>query len=275
MDAPPENEDSRAFVRVALQWAKRSLPVPDVHAIDLLQGYLLLEDFGAVDLTGISDAGDRDSAYRRALDDLVALQSVRPVSLPNYDRRVFDLELSLFPEWHVRGFLGVEWSRAEQMQWQATCETLFRAWCAMPSVIVHRDFHARNLMALDQHRVGWLDFQDAIVGPVAYDVVSLLKDCYVDLSTAEYNHYVAYYHHAATAAGVLQATLPEFHEQLRWVGIQRHLKVLGIFVRLNMRDNKPKYLQDLPRVRRYVLDATAGIERLSWLHQFLIDNRRN
>ncbi len=255
MDAPPAQEDSRPFVRIALDWGRGGLPVPAIFAIDLAAGFLLLEDFGGQDLLATNADGFEQAAYDQALDGLIKLQQRAAGGFVPYNQDLVQRELDLFPEWYVKRHLGAPWGNTEDQAWQALSEAIHSRWSAMDQSIVHRDFHSRNLMLRTEGRVGWLDFQDACYGPAVYDVVSLLKDCYIELPAATRIALWQRWHSAASQAGVVTKGEAAAREDFEWAGIQRHLKVLGIFCRLNYRDNKSRYLADLPLVKKYLLDA--------------------
>lgn len=257
MDAPPERENSRPFVRIALAWRQRILPVPAISAIDLARGFLLLEDFGGQDLLSAADHEGADARYRQALDTLVTLQDKGGDDYPEYDRSLVQRELDLFPEWYVQRHLGLAWGGELAREWLVLCEHIHKRWSAMTRSAVHRDFHSRNLMVRAGKVPGWLDFQDACYGPAVYDVVSLLKDCYIELTASERDALFRHWFDLATERKLIAEPLEAVRSHFEWAGIQRHLKVLGIFCRLNYRDKKSRYLSDLPLVRRYLVEAMA------------------
>lgn len=271
MDAPPDKEDVRPFVRIARQLQGIGLNVPAVEAENLEEGFLLLGDLGERPYLSVLDESNVDRLYGDALGALVVLQSCGPQAdqLPRYDRELLWREMALFREWFLKRHLALTLNEAEQRMLDDTFESLVAAALEQPQVAVHRDFHSRNLMVAD-HNPGILDFQDAVFGPVTYDLVSLLRDAYVEWPRDRVEQWVLGYHDLAVDSGILR----ERGEArfLRWfdlMGAQRHLKVLGIFARLNHRDGKAGYLNDLPLTLRYLLDESERHAELLPLHRFL------
>lgn len=252
MDAPPEREPCDAFLAVADLLHGAGLHAPEILAADRSRGYLLLEDLGRetyLDMLTRPDA-DADALMDDAVDALVRWQAAsREGVLPPYDRELLQRELDLFPEWYVRRHLGVlpdaDWWQA----WEAGCERLLAAALDQPRVWVHRDYMPRNLMPAVPNP-GIIDFQDAVHGPVTYDLASLLRDAFIDWPPAREARWIRRYAAAARAAGV---ALPDpLQPALEHMAAQRHLKVLGIFARLHHRDGKPRYLREAPRFRAYL-----------------------
>ncbi len=256
MDAPPGKEDCRPFVAVARAMRTIGLNVPEVLAEDLEAGYLLLTDLGETPYLAALDPDNADALYGDALDALLRLQRARPaVALPPYDASALQAELALFPQWLLARHLDL----APPPAWEAACAVLVENALAQPRVWVHRDYHARNLMVTERHNPGILDFQDAVLGPVTYDLVSLLRDCYVAWPEDRVRGWAERYRRQAVAAGVLPETVDAatFRRWFDRMGIQRHLKAAGIFARLWHRDGKSGYLGDVPRTLGYVLQACA------------------
>ena len=250
MDAPPANEDVRPFVRVARALAAAGLCVPEVAECDVEAGFLLLSDLG-------------DTHYLAALRG-----GARPEGLGAYDAAFMAREVSLFPTWFLGRHLGVEPEPAVLALVERALQVLTTASAAQPQVFVHRDYHSRNLMVVTAGGPGILDFQDAICGPVTYDLVSLFKDCYIRWPRGTVLDWVEDYRRRGIAAGL---ALPGRAEFVRWfdlVGLQRHLKVLGIFARLWYRDGKSAYLADLPLVLDYVRETTSLYDELAELDGF-------
>lgn len=273
MDAPPPAEDCRPFVHAAEVFAAAGVRVPRVLAVDLERGFMLLEDFGATTyLDRLSAHGDReaDRLYREASTALVRIQSSgRPGSFPPYDRALLERELALYPEWYVARHRGIVLDDDERRRLRAAFDHLLDAILAQPVVHVHRDYHSRNLMVLDADGPGILDFQDAVEGPITYDAVSLFRDAYVDWPEEREIDWVVRYWDAARTAGLPVAPdFGDFYRDYEWMGVQRQLKVLGIFARLSHRDGKHRYLDDMPRVLGYLrrtlarYGALAGLARL-------------
>lgn len=271
MDAPPAKEDSARFVKMTSLFARSGAPVPGILAINLSAGFLLINDLGHTDLQAAFAADDhvRLGLYEQALYRLIEFQQTAIESMPAYDELAVRRELSLFPEWYVAKHCQRSWSGVDERAWQAICDTVFERWQDIGRVLVHRDYHSRNLMVRDECALGIIDYQDAVAGPYAYDVVSLLKDAYVDLGEAERERLLDVYYRAATEAGVIAVSRAQFADDVSWCGIQRHLKVMGIFSRLSHRDGKTRYLDDLPLVREYLRDAISKRNELqailAWL----------
>lgn len=274
MDAPPANEDSRPFVTLAARMRSAGLNTPRVLAADIGCGFLLLDDFGNQSyLDALTTApAEADRLYGQAMQALVQLQCATPKltdRLPNYDRALLQRELDLFPRWFCTEHLGLRFSQGELRRWQECCDTLVSSALAEPQVAVHRDFHSRNLMVTRRHNPGVLDFQDAVLGPASYDLVSLLKDCYIVWPETDRVRWRDHYRGAMADAGRPTEDASSFAASFRRCGIQRHLKVLGIFARLNYRDGKTRYLSDLPVVMDYLIEALAAEPQLEFLFEYL------
>lgn len=255
MDAPPDKEDCRPFVQVAGLMRQAGLHSPEIIDQDLDQGFLLLSDMGPV---GYLDALNYDRSvapqlFAAATDALVAWQcSSQPDVLPPYDEALLRRELGLFPEWFIGHHLGREVTEAEQAVLDRTFALLIASALAQPKVFVHRDFMPRNLM-LCEPNPGILDFQDAVYGPLSYDVVSLFRDAFISWEEEEELDWVVRYWEKARKAGLpVPEDFGEFWRAYEWMGMQRHLKVLGIFCRLKYRDGKDRYIADLPRFLNYL-----------------------
>lgn len=273
MDAPPGKEDVRPYLEVGALLEALGAHVPHVYESDAARGLLLLEDLGATPYLARLEAADgADALYADALHVLADIQ-VRGVAaaqkLPPYDRAALARELALMPEWFCRRHLGFEPSAAEQEVLAHAFEFLITAALGQPQVFVHRDYHSRNLMVVADRNPGIIDFQDALRGPIGYDLVSLLKDCYISWPRARVEGWVGGYRSALTARGVAAAADKQFLRDFDLIGVQRHLKVLGIFARLWHRDGKRGYLLDLPRTLDYVRDTCARYAELSALAAFL------
>jgi hypothetical protein len=253
MDAPPPQEDCRPFVKVAERLAAAGVNVPQILAQDLERGFLLLSDLGHQTYLDVIDAQNADRLFDDAVQALLAFQRLpMDAPLPSYDDALLRRELQLFPEWYVRRHLGVELSEAQQAAWQRICARLIDSALAQPQVLVHRDYMPRNLM-LGTPNPGVLDFQDAVYGPVTYDVTCLFKDAFLSWPEARVRDWLAGYWQQARAAGIpLQAELDDFLRASDLMGVQRHLKVIGIFARICHRDGKPRYLDDVPRFFAYI-----------------------
>ncbi len=273
MDAPPDREDLGPFVRVAAALGAIGLSVPEVLAEDRAQGFLLLTDLGSTHyLAALTAGGDVEVLYRAAADALLRMQlqgGPAAASLAPYGVDLLDRELQLFPDWFLTRHLGMELGDTHRSVLARLSALLFSAALEQPPVFVHRDYHSRNLMVLAEGNPGILDFQDAVRGPVTYDLVSLYKDCYITWPRQRTLGWVADYRRRALAMGMALPAEPEF---LRWydlMGLQRHLKVLGIFARLWYRDGKSSYLGDLPTVLAYVRETCAAYDELNELRRLL------
>ncbi len=272
MDAPPGREDCRPFVTVARALAGFGLQVPEIVALDLEQGFLLLGDLGDTPYLQVLDEASADPLYRDAIDALVTMQArgtLEGAPLPPYDYALLMEEMALFRYWLLERHLGIE-----PPPWlDATFEWLAGEVLAERRVWVHRDYHSRNLMVTERNNPGILDFQDAVIGPQSYDLVSLLKDCYIAWPRRHVVAWVEYYFERASEAGLCEGL--EFGTLLRRfdrMGVQRHLKAAGIFARLNHRDGKPGYLGDIPRTLGYIVEVAHGEPRLAALGE-LVEER--
>jgi hypothetical protein len=256
--APPATEKNTEFLAVREQFAAAGVRVPGLLGADLDRGYLLLEDLGDALLLPALDADSVDGWYRQAMEPLLALAAAPCGDLPPYDDAALGAELELFPQWFCQELLGLRFDGAASQCFDTLCARLLASAAAQPRVPVHRDYHSRNLLITGEG-LATIDFQDALCGPVTYDLVSLLRDCYCRWPDA------AVYRWAQTFHGELSArALPglpavdDFLVAFDLMGLQRHLKVLGIFARLWLRDGKDGYLGDLPRVYGYVRDVLAA-----------------
>jgi len=285
MDAPPPQEDVRPFVAVAGLLQHAGLHAPRVLEQDATRGFLLLDDLGSqLYLQALHEAvarGDTkaaDTLMRDAIAALVQWQSRGDASgLPPYDDALLHRELALFPDWCVQREFGLTWTAAQQAQWQAACDALVASALAQPTVAVHRDWMPRNLMVAAPNP-GILDFQDAVRGPITYDVASLLRDAFISWDEEQEIDWAVRYWQAARQAGLpVPDDFADLWRQLEWMGLQRHLKVLGIFCRLKHRDGKPKYSEDLPRFFAYahkVATRYQGLGPLAHLLEPLMGARR-
>jgi len=266
MDAPPPQEDVRPFVHVASMIEAAGLHGPTVLAADVERGFVLLTDLGTtlyLDALQGATPAQADALMRDAIRALVQWQQYVPASaLPPFSLALLQRDLDLFPVWCVQREFGLTWSDAERAKWHRVCDVLVTSAVAQPQVAVHRDWMPRNLMVADPNPA-ILDFQDAVSGPIAYDMASLLRDAFISWDEEREVDWAARYWQAAR-----RATLPvaddfgEFWRQLEWIGLQRHLKVLGIFCRLKHRDGKPKYSGDLPRFFAYATKVAGRYREL-------------
>jgi aminoglycoside/choline kinase family phosphotransferase len=258
MDAPPPQEDVRPFLHAAQALARAGLSVPAVHAADPGQGFVLLQDFGSLTYLQALDERTAPVLYREASAALVRLQRAgRPTDFPPYDAALLRRELELYPEWYVGRHRGVALDDNARNILGAAFERLVESALAQPAVTVHRDWHSRNLMVLPgEANPGVLDFQDAVHGPYTYDLVSILRDAYVGWpEEMVLDQTIRHWERARTAGLPVPPDFAEFWRQFEWMGMQRHLKVLGIFARLSHRDGKDRYLADMPKVLDDLLRA--------------------
>jgi len=258
MDAPPAQEDCRPFVRIAGLLARAGVHVPRVIAEDLEQGFLLLSDLGTTSYLQALDDASADRLFRDATDALLRWQlASRPDVLPPYDEALLTRELTLFPEWYLQRHLGCTLDPAQRRTLAAVFALILANNLAQPAVYVHRDYMPRNLMVCEPNP-GVLDFQDAVYGPITYDVASLFRDAFVSWDEERVLDWTARYWEKARRAGLpVNSDFGSFYRDVEWMGLQRHLKVLGIFARLYYRDGKRGYLEDTPRFVGYVR-AVAG-----------------
>lgn len=274
MDAPPPQENCKPFVDIAFLLAKSGINVPKIYAEDLERGFLLLNDLGNKTYLDVIDSENADDLFKDALQALLAFQQLPMVApLPSYDVALLRRELELFPEWYVKRELGIEFDAAQQMLWQNVTELLIDSALAQPKVLVHRDYMPRNLM-LSEPNPGVLDFQDAVYGPVTYDVTCLFKDAF--LSWPEERVYAwlqDYWQQAGTLGIPVQPDFDEFLRASDLMGVQRHLKVIGIFARICHRDGKPRYLADVPRFFAYIEAVVARRPELAELDVLLLSLR--
>ncbi len=273
MDAPPPQEDCRPFVRVAGLMREAGLNVPHVVAQDLERGFLLLTDLGTTPFLNGFDADNPDALFSGAIDALITWQlASRPDVLPPYDAALLQREIDLFPEWYVGKHLQTTFTDAQQQVFAHASQLLIDAALAQPKVYVHRDYMPRNLMlpATGTLAPGVLDFQDAVYGPITYDVASLFRDAFVSWPEARELDWVIRYWERARAAGLpVHADFGAFWRDVEWMGLQRHIKVLGIFARINYRDGKPHYLQDTPRFVSYARKVCERYRALGPLGKLL------
>ncbi|ARU87008.1 aminoglycoside phosphotransferase family protein [Pseudomonas sp. M30-35] len=253
MDAPPPNEDCRPFVKIAALLQRANLNVPLILAEDVEQGFLLLNDLGRQTYLDVITPETADELFADALQALLALQQLpMDTALPSYDTALLRRELELFPEWYVKHHLKTEFSAEQQIAWDKISALLIDSALAQPQVLVHRDFMPRNLM-ISEPNPGVLDFQDAVYGPVTYDVTCLFKDAFLSWPEPQVRQWLEGYWQKAQAVGIpVQPELEDFLRASDLMGVQRHLKVIGIFARICHRDGKPKYLADVPRFFAYI-----------------------
>lgn len=271
MDAPPQQEDCRPFLHVGSLFEDAGVHVPHVYAQDLEQGFLLLSDLGKTTYRQALTADNARELYSAATDALIKIQlASKENELPPYDQTLLRRELDLFPEWYVAKHLGIMLSEKQQAVLEGVFRRILDNNLAQPRVYVHRDYHSRNLMHVVENNPGILDFQDAVYGPITYDLVSLFKDAYVKWDEEQTMDWlIRYWERARKARLPVHGDFGEFYRDYEWMGVQRHIKVLGIFARLYHRDGKEGYLKDMPLVFEYLHKACVRYSALKPLQALL------
>jgi len=266
MDAPPPQENCKPFVDIAHLLAKSGINVPKIYAEDLPRGFLLLNDLGTKTYLDVIDGENADQLFADAIDALLAFQQLpMDAPLPSYDVALLRRELELFPEWYVRRHLGIDLDAEQQALWQRASQQLIDSALAQPKVLVHRDYMPRNLM-ISEPSPGVLDFQDAVYGPVTYDITCLFKDAFLSWPEERVRGWLESYWQQASALDIpVQADFEDFLRASDLMGVQRHLKVIGIFARICHRDGKPRYLADVPRFFSYIEGVLARRPELAEL----------
>ena len=266
MDAPPEKEDCRPFLQVTELIRNIGVNAPNIISMDMQQGFILLDDLGNKPYLDHLDENSADNLYVDAIDALIKMQTIDAI-LPAYDEQLLQTEMDLFETWYLNRHLDTQLNETQKALLNSVFNVLIQNAIEQPQVFVHRDYHSRNLMITDQDNPGVIDYQDAVIGPITYDLVSLFKDCYIEWPREKVELWLELY-----LARITPARLIDKETLLRWfdlMGVQRHLKVLGIFARLNYRDGKSQYLNDLPLTLKYVLDTCELYEELQPLKQLL------
>ncbi len=259
MDAPPENEDCRPFLQITELIRNIGVNAPAILAMDLQQGFLLLDDLGNKPYLAQLNENNADDLYIDAIDALIKMQAIDAI-LPSYDEQLLQSEMDLFETWYLNRHLDIRLNQTHKAILGSVFNTLIENAMQQPQVFVHRDYHSRNLMLTDVNNPGVIDYQDAVIGPITYDLVSLFKDCYIEWPREKVELWLELY-----LARITPARLIDKQTLMRWfdlMGVQRHLKVLGIFARLNYRDGKKQYLNDLPLTLKYILDCCELYEEL-------------
>jgi N-acetylmuramate 1-kinase len=280
MEAPPQHEDCRPFLHVGKLFEDAGTHVPHVYAQDLAQGFLLLSDLGNTTylqaLQGCK-SGQASRYYADATDALIRIQlASKKNELPPYDEALLRRELNLFPEWYIAKHLGVTLTEKQSAKLEECFQRILRNNLAQPGVYVHRDYHSRNLMFVPENNPGILDFQDAVYGPITYDLASLFKDAYIRWEEEEIMDWLIRYWEKARKAGLpVRTDFGEFYRDYETMGVQRHIKVLGIFARLYHRDGKDGYLKDMPLVMDYLRRACERYIDLKPLLNLLMELERH
>lgn len=270
MDAPPDQEDCRPFITVQQMLIRHHVHVPEIFAQDIDNGFLLLSDLGSTLYLDVLNEDNAKSLYQQAIDSLLTLQTTpQTTPLPKYSQELLTTEMCLFDEWFIAEHLGHELNDKQHRILKETRQWILGYVLEQPQVMVHRDYHSRNLMVTEENNPGIIDFQDAVHGPFSYDLVSLLKDCYIswphELVTELCEYFLNRYnkiHHSTIS-------LSEFMNWFHLTTAQRHLKTIGIFCRLNYRDGKKNYLNDIPRTLHYLKHVTEMYPELYEFNQLL------
>lgn len=274
MDAPPPQEDCHPFVQIAGYLESMGLNCPRILGADFDNGFVLMTDLGTTRYIDELEKGRERAAklYDDAIDALLTMQEKGEAyqqQLPSYDYDFIAFELSIFRDWLCGRHLGIDFTDEEEKQWQDCCEYLIDNALHQRQVFMHRDYHSRNLMVTSENNPGILDFQDAVEGPITYDVVSLFKDCYIKWPIEETEAWALRYRNRLEAVTKEELPRDQFLQQFHLMGVQRHLKAAGIFARLNHRDGKPGYLGDIPRTLEYITDIAPRFPELEFLNDLV------
>lgn len=264
MDAPPEKEDCTSFVKVANLIEAAGVQAPHIFSFNEPQGFMLLSDLGSTAYLEKLNEASVDSLYTDAIRAIVSMQDIK-ADLPAYDAELLQFEMSLFKDWYLVKHLGIDLTAPQSTLLTQTFDYLTESAIQQDTVFVHRDFHSRNLMMTESSNPGVIDFQDAVNGPASYDLVSLIKDCYIAWPRAKQIQWIDLYLQLSKRSIDREI----FIKYLDLMGMQRHLKAIGIFARLNHRDAKPAYLNDIPRTMTYVLDVCKKYSELSAFYELL------
>lgn len=258
MDAPPEKEDCGSFLSVAKLIESAGVHAPHIESFNAELGFMQISDLGSTAYLDVLSEDTADVLYQDAIRAIASMQSIK-ADLPGYDKTLLSNEMALFKDWFLQQHLGITLNTEQTKIWQNLVALLTQSALEQPVVFVHRDYHSRNLMLVNENNPGVIDFQDAVNGPASYDLVSLIKDCYIAWPRHKQLQWIDYFLQHAK----LEIDASVFTQQLDWMGFQRHLKAIGIFARLNHRDGKPGYLNDIPRTLAYVVDICRRYEAFS------------
>ena len=272
MDSPPEKEPCDRFVAVAGKLLKAKLSAPEIVEQDLQQGFLLMTDFGSTTYLSVLDTKSEGPLYADALAALLKMQTdIESNDLPIYDEQLLLQEMDLFRDWFLKQLLGIDFDKTQQRQWEAIKQALVQNALEQPQVFVHRDYHSRNLMKIEMRNPVILDFQDAVKGPITYDLVSLLRDCYIAWPPARVDQLALDFYELAKANDLVDVKPAKFLRWFNLMGIQRHLKAIGIFSRLKIRDGKDGYLKDIPRTLEYIEQVGAEEMNMTGLYTLITE----
>ena len=273
MDAPPDKEDCSPFIQITELLRRAGVNAPNIIAMDIQQGFLLLDDLGSTPYLQKLNNETADALYFDAIDALIKMQSI-DAKLPAYGIKLLQTELDLFETWYLNKHLGIQLNTGQKFSLASIFKLLINNATQQPQIFVHRDYHSRNLMITDNNNPGVIDYQDAVIGPISYDLVSLFKDCYIEWPPDKIEHWLDLYLSRLTPS-ITPANSIKKEIFIRWfdlMGIQRHLKVLGIFSRLNYRDGKAQYLNELPLTLKYIIETCDKYKELQPLKKLLIQH---
>ncbi|MCK5725696.1 MAG: phosphotransferase [Thiotrichaceae bacterium] len=272
MDSPPDKEPVQPFIDICQRILATGAHAPHIYHQNIEQGFLILEDLGSTAYLDKLNKDTVDNYYQAAMQALIKLQKVNTTGLPHYDTKRLHEEMTLMPEWFLGEHLGITLTIKQQQIIETTFNSLTSAITEQNTGFVHRDYHSRNLMITETNNPGIIDFQDAVIGPLSYDLVSLLRDCYIAWPHSQVDQWISDYQQMAENAQLIpKMTIEKFSKQVDLIGLQRHIKVLGIFARLKHRDNKPHYLNDLPLTLSYLLDIGQRHKEMTDLMQLFTD----
>ena len=271
MDAPPQNESIEAFLKISQILNSINVNVPDIYAEDDALGFILMQDFGGDTYLDVLNDENQQRLYSDSIESLIQMQKlVKKNYCQSYTQKILFDEMNLFVEWYLKKYKKIELTNRENQELLTCFEEISKKVLSQEKFFVHRDYHSRNLMNQKTNNPGILDFQDALEGPVTYDLVSLLKDAYIEWDEEiVLDHVVRYWEKANTDKLITNLEFPTFYKDFECMGIQRHLKILGIFARLSIRDNKNQYLENIPLVEKYLMDATERYRDFHQLRNFL------
>ncbi|MEG3592127.1 MAG: phosphotransferase [Pseudomonadota bacterium] len=272
MYAPPEKEDTQIFIKISQLFANAGINVPKIIEHNEQQGLILLTDFGDDLYLYKLNSDNSHELYRDAIRSLHEIQKISATSLPEYTTNLLVQEMELFTQWYLKKHLSQDISANMQKLIKETHGTLVKSALEQPAVTVHRDYHSRNLIYTNKRNPAIIDYQDAVAGPITYDLVSLLRDCYINWEEEQIINWINYYKSSAEVQSLISGIDDKtFIKWFDYMGIQRHLKAIGIFCRLNYRDNKNFYLDDIPRTMQYILDVSKKYPELNKFHNLIME----
>ena len=271
MDAPPQKESIEVFLKINQILNSINVNVPDIYEEDKALGFILMEDFGSDTYLDVLNEDNQQRLYSDSIESLIQMQKLVKKDLcQSYTQKILFDEMTLFIEWYLNKYKKIELTNKENEKLLTCFETISKKVLSQEKFFVHRDYHSRNLMIQKSNNPGILDFQDALVGPITYDLVSLLKDAYIEWDEEiVLDHLVRYWEKAKSNNLITNLEFSNFYKDFECMGIQRHLKILGIFARLSIRDKKNQYLENIPLVEKYLMDATARYRDFHQLRIFL------